>query len=212
MPDPDYPAYGGNMPKLDIERISALTEEEETTFRDELDNAEIYVSHVLQKLRIKDIREPEQRPGGIDINNLDKIPNSELGALYMTYNGWTQYIRVCAAKETAGYKVAKGVLKRVELRIRKNLASQGVPKDEIARMCREVPFYEEIATEVDTRAAKSELLDAFRAAYSNNTDALSRIITLRGQELDQDRRGHSVNSMRPNMRDLRTRAGAKVRE
>lgn len=202
------------MPKLDLDKLSYLTTKEEQQFRDDLAVSDDSISAVLRALKIADVPVPrrEKPPTEIDPDTLDDLTDRELGAMYMEYNGWAQYIRATAAKAHAQYRAARNIQKRVTIKLKGLLAAQGIPKAEIARELQEIPFYEEVAIEVDRRQLIAELTEAYRGVYSNNADALSRIITLRGQEMESDRKSRGVNSLArgPNMGSLRQRH-AKIR-
>lgn len=202
------------MPKLDLDKLSYLTTREEQQFRDDLAVSDDSISAVLRTLKIADVPVPrrEKPPTEIDPSTLDDLTDRELGAMYMEYNGWAQYIRATAAKAHAQYRAAKNIQKRVTIKLKGILNAQGVPKAEVARELQEIPFYEEVAIEVDRRQLIAELTEAYRGVYSNNADALSRIITLRGQEMEADRKSRGVNSLArgPSMGSLRQR-NARIR-
>lgn len=205
------------MPKLDVSRATYLSAAEEAKFRESLNLSKTAAREVLSKLGIDDVRPPttgdeDQRgPTPVNIETLDSMPNQELGALYTEYIGWAQYLRVESAKAKANYLSSKAVLRRVGIHLKARLLERGFAKEQVAQEVLEVPFYEEVAIEVDRRQISAELLDAYRAAFSNTADALSRIITLRGQEFDSEKRASSYGNYRKSGSSLSAlrRAGAK---
>lgn len=203
------------MPKLDVNAISYLTRSEEESFRRELLLCDESAKAILERLRIEGVPRPVDTTGGegptpIEIDKLDALTNDQLGALFIEYTGWAQFLRVETAKKKAEYLAAKSVLKRLAIKLKKTLIERGFSKELIMGEIQNIPFYEEIAIEVDKQQISSELLDAYRAAFSNNADALSRIITLRGQEYETGRRANYMGNYKRGQASALSTARQKV--
>jgi hypothetical protein len=131
---------------------------------------------------------PEDRPieyTGAIPENLDMLSNDELAHLMVMHQSWTAYLNGCHSTAVASKKVADRALKGAKTSIEQERGKHGLESDPRYVRADASLLYHDLKVEII-----SDLLKAARSAYQ----LMSRLISLREQDVSQTTRRHVMSS------------------
>jgi len=137
---------------------------------------------------------PDTAPDTLVGIELESLPNHALGQLYIRYTAHAQYVGGQLAELEAAYRLACTNLKHIDAKLRSKLFASAVPKAEVASRAKDDALYQEFDTEVVRLFAMKTLVTAHYRAYDKQAAALSRIISLRELEFEQNLRGSNIDA------------------
>jgi hypothetical protein len=171
---------------LDLTRAAILPKGSDERYQSAFEIIEQVREQMRDELGLEEYPKPESQPRPLaDIQNIESLPNAELGGLYAHYVAYAQFVGAKLAETEAAYRIATNVLKQIVAEIQSKLFAQEVPKSEISSRVREDGLYKKFDTELVKLYATKTILTAHHKAYDKQAAALSRIIALRELEFQQ---------------------------
>lgn len=188
------------MQKLDLRKAGITDKDTEDKLRSAFDTIED-TKEKMREMGLEDYPKPQSAPRSLaEIPDIDSLTNSQLGALYVQYVAYAQFISSRLSETIAGYRIAANNLKQLQAKIASTLYAKEVPKAEVPARVREDPLYKEFDAELVKFFAMKTLLEAHHRAYDKQAAALSRMISLRELEFQQSLR--QDNMKKPKARRL----------
>jgi hypothetical protein len=117
--------------------------------------------------------------------NLDMLSNDELASLMVVHQSWTSYLNGCHSGSAASLKTAERALKGVKASITQERGKDYVLPD---------PRYIEADARVLYHEIKTDIISDILRDARNNYQLMSRLITLREQDMSQTTRRNVLTS------------------
>jgi len=156
---------------------------------------------MLKDLGVKEMPAPKVEPEPIANVDVVTIDNRELGALHTQYVAYSVYLSSRLAEVISLERAARGNLKRVAATIKNELRAEGVKETHISAQLEIHPVYTEYYIEHLKLFMMKEIVESLYKAYRDMAAALSRNVTLRELEFQQQQRednvGKSKGSSKP---------------
>ena len=182
------------MPKLDLTRAALIDKDSDHRHKSAFDLID-ETKRKMEELGLEDYPQPSSRPTPLaEIDNIDTLTNAQLGALYVQYVAYAQFVCARLAEIVATHKIAETRVKHVTAELTASLYAKEIPKTEVSTRVRESVAYQEADAELVKTYAMKTLLEAHHRAYDKQAAALSRVISLRELEFQQAMRQDSVGS------------------
>ncbi|OHD24329.1 MAG: hypothetical protein A2Y38_09170 [Spirochaetes bacterium GWB1_59_5] len=154
------------------------------------------VHAAMNALGLPEYPRPRSTPRPLDDAGVAGLSNPDLGQLYVEYVAYAQYVNGQLAELEAGYRIAVANLKQLDAKLKSQLFAAGTAKAEIPALVKDNPVYLEFELEVLKLYAMKSIVDAHYRAYDKQAAGLSRVITLREMEFQQELRGAGIGGMR----------------
>jgi hypothetical protein len=198
------------MPKLDLTNAALINKEADQRHKSAFEIID-ETKAKMADLGLEDYPQPSSRPIPLaEIESIDLLTNAELGALYVQYVAYSQFVSARLAEMVATYKIAINNVKHVTAELTASLYAKEVPKAEVPTRVKESVVYQEADAELVRIFAMKTLLEAHYKAYEKQASALSRLISLRELEFQQTLRQGGIrkparSKFSPAAEDLRKR-------
>jgi hypothetical protein len=180
------------MKKLDLSKTAITDRESEEELRSAFDIIE-ETKEKMSEMGLEEYPRPRNAPKALaEIDDIDSLTNSQLGALYVQYVAYSQFISAKLSETIAGYRIAANNLKHLHANIASTLYAKEVPKAEVPARVKEDPLYKQYDAELVKFFAMKTLLEAHHRAYDKQAAALSRMISLRELEFQQSLRQDNI--------------------
>jgi desulfoferrodoxin (superoxide reductase-like protein) len=195
---------------LDL-REAAVVDDEQLEMRAEsvYDMLDTIKSQMQDQLGVDDMPAPKDLPKPLAEVDVASIGNRELGAIYTQYVAYSVFLNSRLAEMISLEKAARGNLKKATAEIKNQLRADGVKAADIAARVETHPVYEEYYIEWLKLFMMKEILEARYKAYRDMAAALSRNVTLRELEFEQQRRDSNVQSSKGSSRPRRSFGGRR---
>lgn len=195
------------MPKLDLTKAPITDKDAEARHQSAFDMIEEVKAKMLD-MGLGEYPKPKSAPIQLsEITHIDALTNAQLGALYVQYVAYSQFIGARLADAEAGYKIAVNRVKHISAELTSTLYAKKVPKAEVPVLIQEDPFFQQFDAELVRFFAMKTLLEAHYRAYEKQAAALSRLVSLRELEFQQSLRQEGIRKPKarlyPSSHDLR---------
>ena len=117
--------------------------------------------------------------------NLDMLSNDELASLMVVHQAWTSYLNGCHSGSAASLKTSERALKGIKASITQERGKDYVLSD---------PRYIEADARVLFYEIKTDIISDILKDARNNYQLMSRLITLREQDMSQTTRRNVLTS------------------
>jgi hypothetical protein len=131
--------------------------------------------------------QPEDLGDGL-AERADSLTNSELAILHAQYVAWAGYLNGRLAVIKAGHKLAEMNLANIRADLEREFFKTDIPKVEVPTLVKSDGLYREFQIEDLKLYMMKQILDARVRAYDKSAEAISRLITLRTDEVQAQRR------------------------
>ena len=140
---------------------------------------------------------PYACPGYLDVETLTAHDSKTLTTEYAKYKAWRDFTseRLMYTKQILLETVNK--LKKIELETRKRLRAGGIKKptaDELQEQARSDPAYDQLKLQEQENQQYELAYESELSRFSNGMTAISRSITMRGQDIEQGNRGTKIGA------------------
>lgn len=180
------------MPKLNLTNAAILDKESDQRHKSAFEIID-ETKAKMAELGLEEYPQPSSRPTPLaEISAIDSLTNAELGALYVQYVAYSQFVSARLAEMVATYKIAHNNIKHVTAELTASLYAKEVPKSEVPTRVKESVAYQEADAELVKLFAMKTLLEAHYKAYEKQASALSRLISLRELEFQQTLRQEGI--------------------
>jgi hypothetical protein len=187
------------MTSLDLRKTPVTDPGKEGELKSAFDMLEEVEAYLEQKLGVHEYRQPKMKPppdlGEGLAERADALTNQELGTLHAQYVAYAAFLNSRLARIRAAYKVADSNVDQITADLSTKLYSKHVPKGETAHRVKIDPLYRKFELEYLKLYMMQTILAARYEAYDSQAKAISRLITLRTEELGTQRM--NVQSRRP---------------
>jgi hypothetical protein len=186
--------------KLDLTKTPIVPADTEAEFQSAFDIIEETKAD-MEKLGLSEYPRPKSAPISLaEIGEIDRLTNPQLGALYVQYVAYAQYINTKLTDTIVGYKIAVNNLKHITAELTSRLHAKAIAKAEVTALVRRDPLYQRADAELVKFFAMKTLLEAHHKAYDKQASALSRMISLRELEFQQSLRQEGIAKPRTRQR------------
>lgn len=178
------------MAKLDLSKTGVVETERATQLKTAFDIIEEIEEYFEDKMGISAYSQPAVVPQDLSeglAERADALTLDELGVLHAQYVAYAAFLNGRLSNIKAGYKLAEMNLRHIKADISTKLFAKKVPKAEVADRVLMDGLYREFEVEYLKLYMMRVMLEARYTAYHTQANAISRLITLRGQELEQGR-------------------------
>jgi len=151
-----------------------------TSAFEDLAKQQIYISDDPKRYK------PSQYEGQVP-EDLDTLTNDELAHLMVVHQSWTSYLNGCYSSSNAAKKVAEHILKGIKSSITAERGKEGLGSDPRFIRADATLVYHTIKVDLTADVLKSA---------SNAYKLMSRLISLREQDMNQTTRRHVLSSSR----------------
>ena len=180
---------------LDLRKAAILPPDSDDRYQSAFEIIETVREQMKTELGLEDYPQPKAQPRPLaDIENIEDLPNKELGGLYAHYVAYAQFVGAKLAETEAAYRIATNVLKQIVAEIQSRLFAKEVPRAEIPAMVKADGLYKKFDSELVKLYATKTILTAHHRAYDKQAAALSRIIALRELEFQQTLREGGIKN------------------
>jgi hypothetical protein len=173
------------------------------------DMLETIKSQLHSQLGVQEMPAPQEHPAPLAELDVATIGNRELGAIYSQYVAYSVFLNSRLSEIVSLEKAAKGNLKKAVAEIKNKLRVEGVKAAEITARVETHPLYEEYYVEALKLFMMKEIVEAQHKAYRDMAAALSRNVTLRELEFEQQRREDNVQQSKGASRPRRGGFGGR---
>lgn len=175
---------------LDLRGVGIVDPDKQAELKSAFDLIDEIEGYFIEKLGITAYEKPAEVPPDLSEGLADKadaLTLDELGILHAQYVAYAAFLNGQLSKIKAAYKVAESNLKHVKADISTKLYANDIPKSEVADRVLMDPLYREYEVEYLKLYMMRTILEARYQAYDTQASAISRLITLRGQEIERAR-------------------------
>lgn len=175
------------MGKLDLSKAGIVSKGREAELKSAFDIIEEVEEYFENKMGITAYVQPAVVPQDLSqglADRADSLTQGELGVLHAQYVAYASFLNGRLSSIKAAYKLAETNLRHVKADISTKLFAKEVPKTEIAERVLMDGLYRDFEMEYLKLYMMKVMLDARYQAYHTQAGAISRLITLRGQEIE----------------------------
>lgn len=191
------------MPRLTLEDKVIIKKSSEQKYQSAFDTLDEAKSQ-MRAMGLEEYPKPSALPPSLsEVGDVDALTNAQLGALYVRYVAYAQFVGAKLAESVAGYKIAVSKIKHLQAELSASLFAKEVPKAEIPARIRENEMFKEFDADLVKMFAMKTLLEAHHRAYDKQAAALSRMIALRELEFQQTLRQSGIQKPKARVNDLR---------
>lgn len=141
----------------------------------------------ISSMGLPGLRVPKHEPTSLADLDVEKLPNDALGKHYAEHIAYAVYIKGKVAQAKVVLAEAKSTLAMVTARLKREAREAEVPESRIMDGVHEHDDYLAASSGVDVAAAVHDMLEVYMSSHRTQAAALSRIISLRGIDLDGTR-------------------------
>lgn len=142
----------------------------------------------LKSLGLPALKRPRD-PKPLAEIDVEKLTNDQLGTYYAEHITWAVYLKGKVAQANIVATEAKTTLNSTTARLKRAARAERIPESQIAEYVHLDEDYVEAVNAQEQALAVKELLEVYTASHRAQAAALSRIISLRGIDLDSTRLG-----------------------
>jgi hypothetical protein len=145
--------------------------------------------YLHEEMGVEEYPKPRVRPDDLSEGIADRaesLTNDELAVLHAQYVAWASFLNGRLAVIKAAHKLAVANLRKMKAQLSVELyAKDSIAKTEVADHILIHPLYNEFEVEETRLYMMKQILDARYDGYKRSADAISRLITLRQDEIEQ---------------------------
>lgn len=184
---------------LDLTNAPLIPEEETLGLMSAFDILKQVEEYIEEEVGVPPPRRPNTDiPDMSDIaDKADELSTLELEKGLARFTAWASYMSAKLANVIAAHKIAERNRKAVDAQLSLDLFSKGTPKTEVVERVRASTKHLEFELEELKLYAMKQALNSRHAAASSGSDTVSRLITLRGQEVDKSSRTTTIYKKKP---------------
>ena len=156
------------------------------------DMLDVIKESMHDQLGVTDMPAPKVAPTPLTEVDVATIDNRELGALYTAYVAYSVFLNTRLSEILSLERAARGNLKKVVARLKNQLRADGVKETHVAAQVETHGLYEEYYVEHLKLYMMKEIVEAQHKAYRDMAAALSRNVSLRELEFEQQRRDNNI--------------------
>lgn len=184
---------------LNMTNAAILNNDELKGLKSAFDIASYVDTYLSESMGIQPYPQPSRVPQDLsEIDDLDGFSNDQLGLLHAKYTAYAAFINCKLASIIGAYKVSDVNLKQITARLSTQLyAKEGLAKSEVPARVKSHPTYIEFEMEHTKLYMMKQLVEARYASYDKQAKAISRIISVREMEFQQQVRDDIIQKKKP---------------
>jgi len=175
---------------LDLRNIGILDPERAVELKSAFDLIDEVEEYVEKELGVTEYKQPPTAPPDLSeglADRADALTNDELGVLHAQYVAYAAFLNARLARIKAAYKVSESNLKHITADLTNQLFAKKKPKNEVESLVKSDALYRQFEVEYLKLYMMREIMEARYTAYSDQAKAISRLITLRVEEMETQR-------------------------
>jgi hypothetical protein len=178
------------MKGLDLRKTAVLDPSKPAELKKAFDLIEEVKEYLSEELGVEEAEHPAFKPPALAelAEDADALTNSELANLHAQYIAYAGFFGNRLAWIKAAYKVAESNLSHIKADLETKLYAKGaLPKAEVPAHVKQDGLYRDFEIEYLKLYMMRTILEAKYDDYRKQADAISRLITLRTEELQDAR-------------------------
>ncbi len=179
---------------LDLDGAAIVDPETETELKSAYTIMEEVDAYMVENMGVSPMNKPEREAPDISelVDRADDLTETELATYLMQFTQWASFFDYRLSVVTASHKIAERNRKLIDSQISLELFAENVVKAEVPTRTRVHPLHVKFETEELTLYCMKQVLASRYKAFSKQADTISRLISLREQEIDRQRRGSNI--------------------
>lgn len=181
--------------KLDLAGKAIIDPDEEVKLRSAYSVMEEIDDYLAEKMGIEPMPRPQRDTPDLSelVDRADDLTDAELAVYLMLFTQWASYFDYRLSVVTASHKLAERNRKLMDSKISLQLYTENTPKAEVPTRVRDHHMHILFESEELTLYCMKVILQARYKAFSKQADTISRLISLREQEFERQRRSSNIN-------------------
>lgn len=181
--------------RLDLDGTAIIDPNAEVELKSAYDVIEEIETYLVDEASIDPLERPKKEAPDLSelVDRADDLTDNELGLYLMLFTQWASFFDYRLSVVTAAHKLAERNRKLMDAKIATELYADNVPKTEVAQRTRVHSMHLSFEFEEVKLYCMKQILQARYKAFSKQADTISRLITLREQEVDRQRRGSNIH-------------------
>lgn len=184
------------MSKLDLVHFVPVDESGEELLRPTEDILK-EIEETLQEMGVDDYPRPDKPPPHLAegvADRADDLSDAELAQLHAQYVAYGCFLNGRLSYVSAAASIAEENLSAIKSHLAVKMYAEKIPKVEIPDRIRLNGRFQELSIESLKLECMKKILEAHYATYSKQAQAVSRLITLRTQDIDDQHRDAGIKN------------------
>lgn len=155
-----------------------------------------------ERLGVSEPPRPKNHPVPLDDMDIQSMGNRELGAYHAQFVAYVVFIGDRLAEIEVMERTAHAHLKKVKAKISMELRAEGHSEAKVKDLALLHPIYEEAFLEHEKLYNMKKIVSSYHSGYKEVAKALSRNVTIRELEFEQQKRDSNVQHSKGRKPDL----------